>query len=188
MEAFDFINDIALWFGDFVPDWDLLPPNEGGVKFKPGGKIEILKPGHLYMYWPVTTKVVTMPIKRQTIKFGQRLTTADDISVQVYTTVVFTVDDVIKALVETDDFDDTVAEVGEKISVKPIMSRDFEQVRKDMAESNDMRNEVTRNARSILSDFGLTVLDAFISDMTETKVFSHEGEGLAIAYDGDDDE
>ena len=181
----DWINDVAEWIGDLFPEWDLLEPTDGGVKFKPGGKVVVLKPGYIYWFWPATTTVVMMGIKRQTLSFNQRLTTKDDVTISVNTVIVYEIDDVRKALVETHDFEDTVEEVSQKLTIQPIMSRTFEEIRRDMAESNDMRNELARGARSILAPYGVRVLDAYMSDFTETRVFSHEGNGLAIE---DDDE
>ena len=182
----DWINDIADWIGALIPDWELLQPTEAGVKFKTGGRIEVLVPGEIYWWWPAVTKVETIDTKRQTLTFGQRLTTKDEVTVQVNTVIVFTINDVLKALVETYDFEDTVGEVAQKLTVKPIMSRTFEQIRADMAESNEMRNEVTRAARSLMSDYGVEVIDGYVCDFTETRVFSHEGGGLAIADEDDE--
>lgn len=182
----DWLNDLALWVGDLFPRWELLPPTHGGVKFKPGGKVKVLKPG-IYWWWPVTTEVQEIEIKRQTITVSQRLTTKDECTVLVVAVIVFTIDDVIKALVETRDFEDTVEEVSQKLVIKPIMGRTFEQIMKDMSESNEMRNEVTRGARSLLSEYGVAVIDAYVSDFAVTTVFSHDGEGMAIGGFEEDD-
>jgi regulator of protease activity HflC (stomatin/prohibitin superfamily) len=187
VQAFDFINDAARWFSKFVPKWELLEPTEGAVKFRPGGRIDELPPGHIYWWWPITTQVVTIETKRQTLTFGQRLTTKDDESVQINTVIVFTIDDVVKALVETKDFEDTVGEAAQKLTVKPIMSRTFKEIREDMSESNEMRNEVSRGARSLLSDYGVAVIDGYISDFTKTEVFSHDGDGVVFGH-GDEEE
>jgi len=176
----DWINDVAEWFGSLIPEWDLLQSNEAGVKFLPGGKVKVIEPG-IYWFWPVTTNIETIDTKRQTLTFGQRLTTKDGVTVQCNTVIVFTINDVRKALVDTYDFEDTIGEAAQKLTVKPIMSRTFEQICADMADSNDMRNEVTRAARTLLSDYGVEVLDGYVCDFTETRVFSHEGNGLAIA-------
>ena len=177
---FDWLNDIAEWVGDLVPRWDLLEPTEGAVKFKPGHKIEVLRPGYIYWWWPVTTQVYTIETKRQTLTFGQRLTTDDEKSVQLNTVIVFTIDDVTKPIVETKDFEDTVGEVAQKLTVKPIMSRTFRKICEDMADTNEMRNEITRGAKRLLSPYGVNVLDGYVSDFTKTKVFSHDGDGMAI--------
>jgi len=187
MQAFNFINDIAQWFADLLPQWELLEPTMGGVKFKPGAKIEKLKPGHIYWYWPVTTKVETIPIKRRTLTFGQRLTTRDGVSVQCNTVIVFTVTDVIKAIVETTDFDDTIVEIAQKVTVKPIMSRKFDKIIEDMASSNEMRNEVTSSSRTNLRDYGVTVLDGYVCDFTKTRVISIDGDGVLFNHEEEED-
>lgn len=182
----DWINDVAEWFGSLIPEWDLLEPTDAGVKFLPGGRVKVIKPG-IYWYWPATTVVYTLNVKRQTMSFNQRLTTKDEETVSINTVIVYTVDDVQKALVETHDFEDTIEEVAQKLTVQPIMSRTFEEVCNDMADSNEMRNELTRKARSLLSDYGVHVLDAYVSDFTETKVLYHEGDGLAVDYEDEDE-
>lgn len=187
MQAFDWINDLVLWFARFVPEWNLLDPTEGGVKFKPGYKIVVLKPGHIYWYWPVTTNVYTIETKRQTMSISQRLTTADDVSVLVETVIVYVIDDVEKAIVETRDHEDTISEIGEKVTVKPIMSREFEQIRIDIADSNKLNNEIKAGARTELGAYGVKVVDGYISSFVETKVFSHDGTGMAIGKEFDDE-
>ncbi len=187
MQAFDWINDIMRWFGQFLPVWDLLDPTDGGVKFKPGGKIELLEPGHIYWYWPVTTNVYTIETKRQTLTISQRLTTTDDIPVLFEASIVYEIDDVIKAIVDTRDHEDTISEIGEKVSVKPIMGRSFEEVRKAIAESNELNNQIKSGARTELRDFGVKVLDGYVSTFVKTKVFSHDGAGIAMEL-GEDDE
>jgi len=184
---FEWLNTIFDWVWGFKPILDILPPTEGGVKFKPGGKIELMKPGHLYMYWPVTTCILTLETKRQSIEVQQELTTKDHETVMVKTVIVFTVDDVMKALVETTDFDDTTEEMGQKGTVRAVMSRKFDQILKDMVEGTEIRNEVAQGARSALRPFGVKVEDAFISSFAKTKVFSHMGDGMAIDLNHDED-
>lgn len=180
MQAFDWINEIVRWFGQFLPVWDLLNPTEGGVKFKPDGKIVVLKPGCIYWYWPVTTNVYTIETKRQIMSISQRLTTKDDISVLVEGVIVYEIDDVEKAIVETRDHEDTISEIGEKVTVKPVMCRSFEEVRVAIADSNKLNNEIKSGARTELSPYGVKVVDGYISSFVETKVFSHDGIGMAI--------
>ena len=189
MQAFDWINDIVRWFAQFVPQWDLLDPTEGGVKFRPGHKIVLLKPGHIYWWWPITTNVYTIETKRQTMDISQRLTTADDISVMVDTVIVYIIDDVEKAIVDTRDHENTISEIGEKVTVKPIMSRTFEETRVAIADSNKLNNEIKSGARTELGAYGVTVVDGYISSYVETKVFSHDGTGMAIGeeYDYEDE-
>ena len=185
MQAFDFINDIARWFERFLPHWALLDNTEGGVKFTHKKEPVLLTPGMIYWWWPVLSNVYTIDTKRQTMTITQRLTTKDEITVMVTTVIVFTIDDVMKALVETCDFEDTVGEVGEKLVVKPITSREFKDTLTRMSESNDLNNEVKRNARSTLGEFGVNVVDGYVSNFAVTQVFSHDGEGVVFGGSGE---
>lgn len=185
---FEWLNTIFEFFWNLFPRVELLPPTEGGVKFKPRRKIVELEPGRLYIWWPVTTEVHTIPIKRQTIEVTQRLTTKDLETVMVCTVVVFTIDDVIKAIVETVNIDGTTQEMAQKGTVKAIMARTFEDIIKEMVESTDMRNEITAGARSALRPFGAKVEDAFVSEFAETQVFSHDGGGAVFGGRDDEDD
>jgi len=188
MDAFDFLNRFFTWFGDLVPEWNLLHPTDGGVKFKPGGKIELLVPGEIYWYWPATTDIATIKTKRQTLTFGQRLTTADGVSIQIDTVIAFTIYDVILALVETKDFEDTVGEIAQKLTIRPIMSRKFDTIRSDMGETNEMRNEITKGAKKLLYGYGLDVLDGYVANLTRTTVFSHDGNAEFSGNNNEDEE
>ena len=179
-----FLNDFFTWLVTYFPNLELMQANYGGVRFLPGGKVKEIKSG-LYVYWPLTTAVQEIQIKRQSIEVQQELTTKDGVTVMVKTVIVFTVFDVMLALVETADFDDTTEEMGQKGTVHAVMSREFNQILVDMVESNDIRNEVAQGARTALRPFGVKVEDAFISSFGETKIFSHAGEGALFAGAGD---
>lgn len=185
---FEWITDIVLWFARFIPKWDLLEPTDGGLRFSYGGRVKELEPGKIYWWWPIISKIATISIKRQTLTFGQRLTTDDGVSVQMSTVIVFVVNDVTKALMETADFDDTVGEVAQKVTIKPVMGREFCEIIDDLAKSNKMRNELTSNARSMLTPYGCEVLDSYVCDFTKTKVLSIEGDGMAFGYEDEDDD
>ena len=189
MEAFNWINDLARWVARFFPRWALCDPTEGGVKFSGLGKnrIKLLVPGKIYWWWPAVTNVYTIETKRQTMTVTQRLTTKDELTVMVTTVIVYTVDDVLLALVETGDFEDTIAEVGEKLVVKPITSRDFADTLTRLSTSNDLNNEVKRIARSTLGEFGVNVVDGYVSNYAQTEVFSHDGDGVVFGGSSEDE-
>ena len=186
MQAFDFINDIMRWFERFVPHWALLDPTEGGVKFTHKEEPVLLVPGEIYWWWPVVSNVYTIETKRQTMTITQRLTTKDEITVMVTTVIVYIISDVLKALVETRDFEDTIGEIGEKLVVKPITSREFSDILLRMSESNDLNNEVKRNARATLSELGVEVVDGYVSNFAQTEVFRHDGDGIAFGSGGEE--
>lgn len=190
MEAFNWINDLARWMGRFFPRWALCDPTEGGVKFCGLGKkrIKLLVPGKIYWWWPAVTNVYLIDTNRQTMTITQRLTTKDEITVMVKTVIVYIIDDAEKAIVDVRDHEDTIAEIGEKLIVKPVTSRDFSDTLMRMSNSsNELNNEVKRIARTELSSFGVKVLDGYVSNFAQTKVFSHDGDGIVFG-DGEEEE
>lgn len=188
MESLAFLNDFFQWIGQWFPRWDLLLPTEGGVKFRPEGEIILLEPGEIYWWWPVTSYVAKINTNRQTLTFGQRLTTKDEVSVQVNTVIAFTIWDPERAIIGVDDFEDTVGEIAQKLTIRPIMSRTFSEIREDMGDSNEMRNEITRGAKKMLRGFGLDVEDGYVCDFTKTTVFSHDGDPMFAGHEEEEEE
>jgi regulator of protease activity HflC (stomatin/prohibitin superfamily) len=180
------LNQFFEWIVSWFPHIDLMRVDHRGVKFKPGGKTELIEPG-LYMWWPVTTDIEEIPIKRRAISVTLRLTTKDGYTVLIEAVIVFRVNDTMKAIVETYDFDDTIEEMAQKAAKPVVMSRKFDDVMKICADESIDRL-LRQGCRDNLKRFGVLVEDAFVSDFSETRVFCHEGSGMAIAIEEDDDE
>lgn len=178
-----FLNDFFAWIVNWFPHISLMQVNYGGIKFLPGGKTEVIEPG-MYVYWPVTTTIEEISIRRRGVSIIQRLTTKDNVRVLVETSVIFLVNDVYLAIVETFDFDDTILEMAQEAVIAPVQSRDFVEVVNSMTDET-MRKQLTPKVRTALKQFGVYVEKAFISDFTETNVICHEGSGLSINTEED---
>ena len=66
------------------------------------------------------------------------------------------------------------------------MSRTFAEIRADMGESNDIRNEITKGAKKLLTEYGLDVLDGYACNMTKTTVFSHDNDPGFAGHEEDE--
>lgn len=64
--ALAWINDLALWVGQFVPRWVIVKVNEGGLRFN-GHTTSELHSG-VNFYWPARTKIQIIPIVRRTLQ------------------------------------------------------------------------------------------------------------------------
>jgi regulator of protease activity HflC (stomatin/prohibitin superfamily) len=175
----EWLNKLFDLIINLFPNLCLLEPNDGGLKFKPRDRTVELASGRLYVYWPVTTQVYTIPIVRQTLTFSQTLTTLDDITVHVSTIVIYTINDVVKAIKETDDLNETIGDSAQYGAVKAITSRNYNDIRNNPQVNLD----ITRSTRKFLRKFGVKVEDAFISSFAETKMMTHEGSGFVINDD-----
>lgn len=160
--AFAWVHQIWEFIVSLIPHVGLLRATHGGVKFKRGGRAVPLTPG-LFWYLPLTTDVVTVPVKRQTVSLEpQTLTTIDDYTVVVAATVVYEINDVLKALVDTYDLDDTVGDVAQRGVLQVVGSREFNDLRDHL--TDEVPKELKAACRKDLRQFGVLVKDAFLAE------------------------
>lgn len=183
--AFSWIGQIWDFLVSLIPHLGLMRATHGGVKFKRGGKVTEIKPG-LFVYYPLLTDVVSIPIKRQTLSLAtQTLTTTDDYTVSVGATIIYEVNDVIKALAETWDIDDTVGDVSQKSVLAAVCGRKFDDLRKEL--TTKVAQEIKASCKRDLRQFGILVKDAFLSDCAVVTAYRVIGEGNTMPIEVGDE-
>ncbi len=151
--ALGWIGDLVRWLTSWLPHLVLVRRTERAVKFIRGHTREV-GPG-LHLWWPITTEVEVRPVVRQVMGLGsQTLTTKDSQPVIVDGLLVFTIGDLHTYLVENWEAEDSLGEVGQAGIRKAVVSEDFEDIQKGMA---DVDNRLTREAQKLLERFGVTV-------------------------------
>ena len=164
--AFAWIGSIAEWVGQFVPALVHVQSNYAGVKFV-RSKTKVLQPG-IHVYWPVTSSVLQYPTARQTLNLpAQFLLTADERVIMASVTVVFTIDDIEKAIVDTWDFNDTIRDVAQGAAKLAVCKRQFAELVKDTAKVD---NELAKKIRSAVKPYGVAVENAFLTDFAPARV------------------
>lgn len=173
--GFEWLNKFMSELGAWIPRIGLMKVTHRGVKHSRGGTVKPIQPG-LYMWWPLISEIDELAVMRQTLTFRQRLTTLDACTVLVESVIIYTIDDIEKACVQTWDCEDTIGEAAQRSTIKSVMSRTFDQIKEDLAGTHRIPDEITEVCRGQLSQFGVHVEEAFISNFCETHVFSHDGE------------
>lgn len=171
--AFDWLGDLIrivitiLW-----PFWRIIiEKTHGGVKFQFGKKVKPLGPG-VHWYWPLWTKVLTIPTVRQTSSLPQQaLLTKDNKEVIVGGMIRYRVVDIIKALVETYDPDTAVVEESLAIFCEYITSRTID----DINDREIVNEELTVLVNERLSEYGMECLKAQITDFCTCITLNHVG-------------
>ena len=164
------------WFGSlmerllsFIPRLGICRAGHAGVKFKRGSIVEKIEPG-LYVYWPAVTEVETMPVARQTVNLvTQRLTTKDGVPVIFSLMVVYRIQDIVKAVVETWDFTDTIGDVALEAALHSVLTRTWEELKTNY---DQVQKELTRTVRSALYPYGVKVEYAAITDMASAQMIA----------------
>jgi regulator of protease activity HflC (stomatin/prohibitin superfamily) len=175
---FAWVQQLWEFLVSLIPHLDLMQANYSGVKFKRGGKVVEIKPG-LFWYWPIVTNVQSLPTARQTMTLAsQTLQTKDDYTVTASAVVVYEVNDVRKALVDTWDVEDTISDVALRAVTVAIASRDYEAVRAAMV--GEIPTEVKNRCKKDLRQFGILVKDAFLSDCASTTAYRLMGDGAVL--------
>lgn len=170
MHALDWIGSIAEWLLALVPRLMLIRKTHGGVRFTRGHAV-VLRPGCHWM-WPVWSQIQTICVVRQTLNLPyQSLVSADGHGVVVAVTVVYEIDDVLKALTETDNVLDTVGDIAQW-SIKRVVSVcSVEELRRGtLANGRKIDNILRSKLTSDLTCYGVVVRQGFICEFSVPRM------------------
>lgn len=175
MGVFDILGRFAEVLVKLVPHLLLIRATCGGVKWVNGKKVVGLGPG-LHWYWPITTDVDVIVTARQTLNLPtQVLTTKDRKSVVVGGLVVYRIMDVVRAIGERNfDVDDTVRDVCMAALMEVVSDLDFDDL---LTNPKDVSVNLKQSARKALRKFGVSVVHAFLTDLSQCKTYRLIGDG-----------
>lgn len=150
----------------FIPRIGIMKANHKGIKYKHGHNVIAINPG-IYWYWPLVTEIEDLAVKRQTVKVPTQTIYAEcGISISAGCVVVFEISDIIKALYETWDIDETIADEAEALLaqvISKIVSID--------TDIKSLNKELTTEMRKRLASYGVSVKRANIRDFAPSKVY-----------------
>ncbi len=176
--ALGWIGEFVGWLVSWVPHLGICRATHGGVKFSRGKIVKEITPG-LFWWWPITTETELTPTAQQTLNLqAQKLTTKDGKTVLIDVVVIFRVEDVIKALVETIDYEDTAADVALEAVTEIVIGLTFDELHEQLC--GKVGTQITLRCRSYLKEFGIHVKKCRISDFATTMVYSVDGVGLSM--------
>jgi len=176
-EAFSWIGDLAQWIGSLVPRWHLCRSTHSGVKFV-RSKVKAIAPG-IFWIWPVTSEYVLIPTARQSLDIpAQALTTKDGISVLVSVVLVYEVKNIVKALGQTWDPDDTAMEIGGAATVGVVASRTWAELQASLADGQAAK-ELSAQAQELLRPFGFKIIRGRFTDCARCLVLRTVGDWSA---------
>ena len=150
------------------PRPEIVRSTHKGICWRRGIPI-VLETG-LHWYWPVWSQVEQYPVVRTTLDLPpQRLTSLDGHAVIVSASCVYKIADILKAFTEVDDFETDTKNAARGAVKSVIMTTELEDLMKGQEEVD---KKLTRRIRSVLRPFGVSVEEAFLSDMTRARVLA----------------
>lgn len=167
--ALGWFGEIMRWVGNLLPRWAIVRATEKLVKFKRGHLVQVSDPG-IRWYWPAFTDVEQITVVRQTLNLSpQTLMTADGDTVIASGVIVFTIENVVKYLVDNYDADEAIAEVASAALRKVIISKTIEDIQRGRA---DIDNALSRETQKLMEDFGILIVYMRLVNFSKAKVFN----------------
>lgn len=166
--ALGWIGDLVAWIVNWLPALEVIPKTHAGVKFVRGWKTKELKPG-MHWYWPITSKIITAPVVRQSLQLkGQTLTCADQKCLYISVVLVYEIHDIYEALVETWDFDETIEDIAQKSTASRVSEYDRDFL---LTHGEDFLADLKDWVEDRLTAYGVTLLSVGIVDLAPTRVY-----------------
>lgn len=166
MGALSWLGDLIEWFGMFIPRIIHVKATEEGVMYT-RSKYYKLSPG-IHIYLPLWSDYYTYPTKRNTLDLpAQILITLDKKTLYIEVAVVYSISDIVKALVDTYDLEDTIRDVAQGCVKSIIISHTLEDLQEDQ---DSVDKALTKEIREELKSYGINVRKGFITNISDTKV------------------
>lgn len=138
-----------------------------------------LKPG-VYFYWPLIMRPIVHPVVRDTIDLPPvtvPFASEHPVGVSVAVTVVYHIDDIEKALVETYDFTNTIRDRAMACVVPYVVGHTAAELIKRFRRINHM---ITKRLRLDLQRFGVVVEEAFMRDFPVAHMYRIIGDQSTV--------
>lgn len=182
---FQLIYELVHWCVQWcVPAVCMIEHTDRAVKVT-AGKVEELGPG--YHWWHRrASKVYFTNVMRQTSALDdQLLTTKDGKTVRVGGMLVYQIVDITKYLVENEDADDGAEEMAAHALREVVIGSTFAEMQEPRTRKRD---ELTKSAQEMLSEFGLRVHYLRLTTFAETTARDLNHTGLGGYVPGSDDD
>jgi len=133
------------------------------------GSAKRLRPG-FHCYWPPIQRPIVHPVVRDTLNLEAQTLPHDStlpLGVTISVTVVFRISDIIKAMVETYDFESTIRDRAQAGVIQVVVGKTIQDLVRRHQRVNNM---ITKKIREDLEPFGVDVEVAFMSDFHLTNM------------------
>lgn len=150
----------------FIPRMGIMLASHRGIRYRQGKHVSEITPG-IYWYWPLFTEIHARAIKRQTVSVPTQTVYAKcKLSISAGCVVVFEINDIIKALYETWEIDETIVDEAEALLGQVIGA-----IEDPETSITDLNRTLTHEMRRRLARYGVSVKRANLRDFAPSKVY-----------------
>ncbi|MHA2218512.1 MAG: SPFH domain-containing protein [Candidatus Hodarchaeales archaeon] len=169
---FQWLGNLLEWFASWIPRVIIVNKTHAGVKFR-WGKVVIPLDAGVHIYWPIVTDIMQYPVVRHTHDLEcQALMTKDGYDIRIKVAVVCEIHNIVAALADNYDVNDTVGDVTRGTIAECIFIHDLEELRVNFLK---IRESLEKIIGKVLNDYGITVLEVKITELSKCRTLKHAG-------------
>jgi regulator of protease activity HflC (stomatin/prohibitin superfamily) len=160
----DWLRELIERVTSILPRIRIISAYESGVMFTLGRYVKALRPGW-YIQWPWFQEFEYMDVQSQPVDLRcQSAYTKDGVDVVVGGGVQYRITDIVKAVCNITDVDDSLGKVALGTILKYVNKRDF----KDCHNVEDLEYEILKGLRKDAAGWGVKIERVFITDFGKT--------------------
>ena len=179
-QAFAWLNEIFSKILRLVPRIRIIRSTHAGVAFV-RGKPRLIPSGCLCFYWPLWTEIELIPIRRQTLNLAnQSLVTCDDPPIEITCSgiVVYEISDPLIAITSVRELDCAIADLALAEIRRSLYGQPYDCITAG-TQLNGLELAMTKSLGETLDEFGIRVINVFLSDLSTCRVFRHVGDSAS---------
>lgn len=167
--AFEWIGQIADWFGAFIPRWHILDTTEAAVKYV-RGKPKYCCPGAVHFVWPLMTTWMMYPVARQTDRLEtQTMESKDGKTFIAAGTITYSVNDIMMLVPTTHSPSATVIELAAGALHDVCCDYNWEDLQVHQRKGT-LKTQLRNEAQKQLKDYGVTVIKVQLTSLARCRV------------------
>lgn len=172
------LSDFIRWVSRIFPRGLHVDATQEGVMLTLS-RAKRIRPGFT-LYWPPIQRPMVHPVKRQTLVLEpQTLPHVSDKphGITIAVTIVYTISDIMKALVDTYDFEETIRDRAQACVVDACVDKTIKEL---VARRQRINNSLTKRMQGALATFGVTVETAFLREFHLTDMHRVHGSAAIL--------
>jgi len=180
------LSDFVRWVSRIFPRGLHVDATQEGVMLTLS-RAKRIRPG-FHIYWPPIQRPMVHPVKRDSFEVGvQTLPHRSErpIGICISVTVVYTIGDIMKALVDTYNFPSTIKDRAQGAVIGACIGKTIT----ELADNHQKINAaLTRRMRKALDKYGVEVEEAFMSDFHLSNMHRVHGGTTVLPMDAAEEE
>lgn len=167
----DGLKELIDWMSKFVPRLEVVSTKEAGVAWW-FGRPRLVRPGHLYPYWPLWTEVEWIALRPKPLHLPAQTIYSGRQAIVVQAVVVWRVRDVMKAICSEDD----VESVIEAEALSAVRNATYGRSLAAISDKEEeLEDRMRKDLQSSMRNRGVGIASVYFKSIAPVKAYVHHG-------------